>query len=181
MNRRRRDHDPANWSGPDTPNRCLNAATTCRYGLAGAAILAPGYAPAIGLIHAGKPQSFVYDVADVYKFETVVPIAFEIAAGAAKGRFAGDPMGETRRGSRAMFRKTSLLERHIPGIEEMLSPGGLPLPEAAPEAVGPVFRDSGGLLVSWLRTRSSWWRFVRRMPSALGPGTFAPGVMKREA
>ena len=88
VNRQRRDHDPANWSGPDTPNRCLNAATTCRYGLAGAAILAPGYAPAIGLIHAGTPQSFVYDVADVYKLETVVPIAFEIAAGAANGRFA---------------------------------------------------------------------------------------------
>jgi CRISPR-associated protein Cas1 len=49
----------------------LNAATTCFYGLAEAAILAPGYAPAIGVIHAGKPQSFVYDVADVYKFETV--------------------------------------------------------------------------------------------------------------
>ena len=43
-----------------------------------------------------------------------------------------------------MFRKASL-ERHIPGIEEMLSAGGLPLPEAAPDAVGPAFRDPGGL------------------------------------
>ena len=66
------------------------------------------------------PQSFVYYVADMYKFETVVPIAFEITDRAAKGLFAGDPIGKTRRESRDMFRKTRLLERHIPGIEEML-------------------------------------------------------------
>jgi CRISPR-associated protein Cas1 len=56
----------------------------------------------------------------MYKFETVVPIAFEITDRAAKGLFAGDPIGKTRRESRDMFRKTRLLERHIPGIEEML-------------------------------------------------------------
>lgn len=142
---RRRDYDPANWSGADTPNRCLSAATACLYGLAEAAILAAGYAPAIGFVHTGKPQSFVYDVADVYKFETVVPIAFQIAGRAAKGRLAGDPVGETRRACRDVFRKTSLLERLIPGIEDMLSAGGLPLPEAAPEAMGPAFPDPGGV------------------------------------
>ncbi len=100
VNCRGRDHDPANCSGPDTPNRCLSAATTCLYGLAEAASFARGCTPAIGLVYAGRPQSFVYDHADVCKFETVVPIAFEITGRAAKGRFAGDPMGETRRGSR---------------------------------------------------------------------------------
>jgi CRISPR-associated protein Cas1 len=56
----------------------------------------------------------------MYKFETVVPIAFEITDRAAKGRFAGDPMGKARTESRDVFRKTRLLERHNPGIEEML-------------------------------------------------------------
>lgn len=142
---RRRDYDPSSWSTADTPNRCLSAATACLYGLAEAAILAAGYAPAIGFVHTGKPQSFVYDVADVYKFETVVPIAFQIAGRAAKGKLGGDPVGETRRACRDVFRKTSLLERLIPGIEEMLSAGGLPMPEAAPEAVGPAFSDPGGV------------------------------------
>lgn len=72
---RRRDYDPGNWSAADMPNLCLSSATSCLYGLAEAAILAAGYAPAIGFLHTGKPQSFVYDVANVYKFETVVPIA----------------------------------------------------------------------------------------------------------
>ena len=30
--------------------------------------------------HTGKPQSFVYDIADISKFETVVPVAFRTAA-----------------------------------------------------------------------------------------------------
>jgi len=46
------------------------------YGLAEAAVLAAGYATAIGFLHTGKPLSFVYDVADIFKFETVVPVAF---------------------------------------------------------------------------------------------------------
>jgi CRISPR-associated protein Cas1 len=44
-----------------------------------------------------------------------------------------------------MLRETNQLERHTPGIEETLSTGDLPLPEAAPEAMGPAFRDPGGL------------------------------------
>jgi CRISPR-associated protein Cas1 len=142
---RRRDYDPEYWGGSDTPNRCLSAATACLYGLAEAAILAAGYAPAIGFIHTGKPHSFVYDVADVYKFETVVPVAFQIAGRAAKGKLTGDSVGETRRACRDVFRKTKLLERLIPGIEEMLSAGGLPMPEAAPEALAPAFQDPKGI------------------------------------
>jgi CRISP-associated protein Cas1 len=104
---RRRDYDPSNWSAADVPNRCLSSATSCLYGLAEAAILAAGYAPAIGFLHTGKPQSFVYDVADVYKFETVVPIAFQIAGRAAKGKLSGDPVAETRRACRDVFRRSN--------------------------------------------------------------------------
>jgi CRISP-associated protein Cas1 len=126
------------------PNRCLSSATSCLYRLAEAAILAAGYAPAIGFLHTGKPQSFVYDVADVYKFETIVPVAFQIAGRAAKGKLTGDPVAETRRACRDVFRKSNLLERLIPGIEEMLSAGGLPVPEDPPEAMPVAFEDPEG-------------------------------------
>ncbi|MFM9968620.1 MAG: type I-E CRISPR-associated endonuclease Cas1e [Burkholderiales bacterium] len=75
-----RNYDTSEWDKGDLPNRCLSSATSCLYGVTEAAVLAAGYAPAIGFIHSGKPLSFVYDVADVYKFETVVPLAFRIAA-----------------------------------------------------------------------------------------------------
>jgi len=75
-----RRYDPKDWEKGDVVNRCISAATSCLYGVTEAAILAAGYAPAIGFIHTGKPLSFVYDIADIWKFETVVPLAFKIAA-----------------------------------------------------------------------------------------------------
>jgi len=131
-----RRYRPGDWDAADLPNRCLSQATSCLYGLAEAAILAAGYAPAVGFLHTGKPRSFVYDVADVFKFETVVPIAFQTAAAAARGRqpAARDPIGEVRRGCRDSFRRTGLLKRLIPAIEEMLAAGGLAPPEAPDEA-----------------------------------------------
>ena len=134
-----RRYDPGKWEAADLPNRCLSQATSCLYGLAEAAILAAGYAPAVGFLHTGKPQSFVYDVADVFKFETVVPIAFEVAGQAQRGKrpAVADPVGEVRRRCRDSFRKTGLLKRFIPAIEEMLAAGGFE-PPAAPDEAQPV-------------------------------------------
>ena len=134
-----RRYDPGDWHASDLPNRCLSQATACLYGLAEAAILAAGYAPAIGFLHTGKPQSFVYDVADVFKLETVAPIAFQVAGDAHRGKSpaARDPVGEVRRGCRDSFRKAGLLSKLIPAIEEMLSAGRL-APPPPPDEAQPV-------------------------------------------
>jgi len=128
-----RNYDTNEWNKGDLPNRCLSAATSCLYGVTEAAVLAAGYAPAIGFIHTGKPLSFVYDVADVYKFETVIPVAFRIAA-----RDPGNPEQQVRLACRDVFRQTRLLERIIPGIENMLAAGGLTRLEAFEEQVPPA-------------------------------------------
>jgi CRISPR-associated protein Cas1 len=138
---KRRDYDVRDFGTGDIPNRCLSAATSCIYGLAEAAVLAAGYAPAIGFLHTGKPLSFVYDVADVFKFEIVVPEAFRIAGQSTRGRLKEEPVGAVRRACRDIFRKTALLGRLIPSIEEMLSAGEIAPPEAPPEAQGPAFPD----------------------------------------
>jgi CRISPR-associated protein Cas1 len=137
----RRDYDPRQFATSDIPNRCLSSATSCLYGLAEAAVLAAGYAPAVGFLHTGKPLSFVYDVADCFKFETVVPEAFRIAGQAVRGRLSEDPVGAVRRACRDVFRRTALLERLIPSIEEMLSAGEVAPPEAPDDAQGPAFPD----------------------------------------
>jgi len=103
-----RNYDTSEWDRGDLPNRCLSSATSCLYGVAEAAVLAAGYAPAVGFIHTGKPLSFVYDVADIYKFETVVPVAFKIAA---KG--TQNPEQQVRLACRDVFRESRLLERII--------------------------------------------------------------------
>jgi CRISPR-associated protein Cas1 len=102
-----------------------------------AAILAAGYAPAIGFIHSGKPLSFVYDIADLYKFDTVVPIAFSIAA-----KPCQHIEREVRIRCRDAFRQSKLLERIIPDIETVLSEGGLTPPEPSEESIPPAIPNS---------------------------------------
>lgn len=128
-----RNYDRQDWDAADIPNRCLSAATSCLYGVTEAAILAAGYAPAIGFIHSGKPLSFVYDIADLYKFDTVVPIAFSVAA-----KPCQNLEREVRIRCRDAFRQSKLLERIIPDIETVLSEGGLTPPEPSEESIPPA-------------------------------------------
>jgi CRISPR-associated protein Cas1 len=130
---KKRNYDHSEWGSGDVPNRCLSSATACLYGICEAAILAAGYAPAVGFIHTGKPQSFVYDVADIFKFETVVPVAFKIAA-----RNPHNPEREVRIACRDAFRQSHLLKRIIPTIEQILAAGELTVPQTHSEAVAPA-------------------------------------------
>lgn len=135
-----RNYDHTEWGSGDIPNRCLSSATACLYGVCEAAILAAGYAPAVGFIHTGKPQSFVYDIADVFKFETVVPVAFRIAAKKPK-----EPEREVRISCRDAFRQSKILARIIPAIEEILHAGGLEKPKPHEEAVEMAIPNKEGI------------------------------------
>ncbi|MGC2063499.1 MAG: type I-E CRISPR-associated endonuclease Cas1e [Thermodesulfovibrionales bacterium] len=135
-----RNYDYTEWESGDNANRCLSAATACLYGICEAAILAAGYAPAIGFIHSGKPQSFVYDVADIFKFETVVPVAFRIASKNPKA-----PERDVRLACRDSFRQSRLLHRIIPAIEEVLAAGEVVRPQAHEEAVPIAIPNKEGL------------------------------------
>jgi CRISPR-associated protein Cas1 len=136
-----RKYDVNDWEAGDTINKCLNSATSCLYGVTEAAILAAGYAPSIGFIHTGKSRSFVFDIADIIKFETVVPVAFRMA----KKHPHANAEREVRRACRDMFRESHVLKRLIPLIEEVLAAGEIALPEASPDQVLPAFDDSKGI------------------------------------
>ena len=137
-----RHYDPDSWDSADVPNRCLSAGTSCLYGLCEAAVLAAGYAPAIGFLHRGKPLSFVYDVADIFKFETVVPAAFSVAGRFERGERSGGPIErQVRVACRDTFRRTDLLTRIIPIIAELLAESGLAPPEEAPEGQPPAIPE----------------------------------------
>jgi CRISP-associated protein Cas1 len=139
---KKRNYDPTDWGSGDLLNHCLSAATACLYGLSEAAILAAGYAPAIGFVHTGKPQSFVYDVADVYKFDTVVPKAFEVAAKMIRTKRTDLKLAEreVRIGCRDIFRAQKLLSKLVPGIEAMLSAGEIEM-APAPGVVDAAFPE----------------------------------------
>ncbi len=137
----RRKYDIADWDSGDIANRCLSSATACLHGLTEAAVLAAGYAPAIGFLHTGKPRSFVYDIADIWKLDTVVPEAFRVAAKAQKGALPMAPERAVRLACRDAFRKSGLLGKIIPGIHELLEFGNLPKPTPPPEALKPAFEE----------------------------------------
>lgn len=137
---KRRNYDHTKWESGDIPNRCLSAATACLYGISEAAILAAGYAPAVGFIHTGKPQSFVYDIADIFKFDTVVPAAFKIAA-----QKPQNPERAVRVACRDSYRQSKILKRIIPVIEEVLAAGGLQVPKASKESVAPAIPNKEGI------------------------------------
>ncbi|MCI4643531.1 MAG: type I-E CRISPR-associated endonuclease Cas1e [Hyphomonadaceae bacterium] len=140
----RRQYDRSDWDASDTANRCLSAATACIHGLCEAAVLAAGYAPAIGFLHTGKARSFVYDIADLYKMDTVVPEAFKIAGKALKGTLDLPAERAVRMACRDRFRQSGLLSKIIPDIESVLAAGDLPKPEEQ-GAVRPAFEDEKGL------------------------------------
>jgi CRISPR-associated protein Cas1 len=131
-----RRYDPKDWKKGDLANQCISAATACLYGVTEAAILAAGYAPAIGFLHSGKPLSFVYDMADIVKFETVVPEAFKVAA-----KQPHNPEREVRIACRGIFRQSKLLKTLIPMIEEVLSAGEIQPPEPPIDAQPPAIPE----------------------------------------
>jgi len=135
----RRRYDPKTGKAGDLPNLCLSAATASLYGLCEAAILAAGYAPAIGFLHTGKPRSFVFDIADIVKFETVVPAAFKVAA-----RNPANPERETRLACRDIFRERRLMKRLVPLVEDVLDVEGAPPPPVQDEALPVAFDDPEG-------------------------------------
>lgn len=131
-----RSYDPSDWDTSDDLNRCISTATACLYGVTEAAILAAGYAPAIGFLHTGKPKSFVYDIADLVKFETVVPLAFAVAK-----RAPIDPEREVRIGCREIFRQSKVLRNLIPMIEDVLAAGEIELPKPYADAQPPAIPE----------------------------------------
>ncbi|GAA5133941.1 type I-E CRISPR-associated endonuclease Cas1e [Alloalcanivorax gelatiniphagus] len=143
-----RRYDPKEWDKSDLINQCLSAATACLYGVTEAAILAAGYAPAVGFVHSGKPLSFVYDIADLFKFDTVVPVAFRIAASKPVA-----PDRAVRVACRDVFRQSKLLKRIIPAIEDVLAAGGIEPPPPPEDSQPPAIPEPESLADSGHRSQ----------------------------
>ena len=75
-----REYKRQDWRSASPINRALSTANSCLYGVCHAAVVSAGYSPALGFIHTGKMLSFVYDVADLYKTDITVPVAFRSVA-----------------------------------------------------------------------------------------------------
>ena len=114
----KREYDPDNYSGGDPINQALSAANVALYGVVHSVICALGLCPGLGFVHTGHDLSFVYDVADLYKTEFTIPIAFQVASEYTKG----DDVGRiTRLKVRNEFADGKLLTRIVKDLQDLLS------------------------------------------------------------
>lgn len=113
----KRNYDVDDFAGTDPINQALSAATTCLYGITHAVIVALGCSPGLGFVHTGHSRSFVFDIADLYKAEIAIPVAFDVAA-----RNPEDVPAETRRAVRDVVKDGALLARCSRDIRRLLLP-----------------------------------------------------------
>ena len=102
---KKRTYKTTDWDESDPINKALSEANALLYGVCHAAIVSLGYSAGLGFVHTGKQLSFVYDIADLYKTETTIPVAFEAV------KRGGDVSRNVRVLCRTYFSKTRLLER----------------------------------------------------------------------
>jgi CRISP-associated protein Cas1 len=119
IGRFRRNYHPDQWHAQDPVNLALSAANTCLYGIVHAALLALGCSPALGFVHTGTQHAFVYDIADLYKADTTLPLAFALHQ-------STNPEQEARRRFREELRLLRLLPRIVNDIQTLLTPGAEP-------------------------------------------------------
>jgi len=103
------------YEGVDQINLAINTAHSCIHGLAHCAILSCGYYPSLGFIHGHNNNAFVFDVADLVKFQFVTPIAFQIVANGST-----QVANHTRHECRDMFRRTNLIDKIIKATDDCL-------------------------------------------------------------
>lgn len=111
----RRDYKPDDFFDSDPINQALSAANTALYGMVHAALIGLGCSPGLGIVHDGHDLCFVYDVADLYKAETTIPIAFETVA-----EDEGDVANTVRRRMRDIVFEKHILERTVVDVQELL-------------------------------------------------------------
>lgn len=111
----RRDYVVDDFAAGTPINQALSAANTSLYGVVHAAIVALGCAPGLGFIHTGHVLSFVFDIADLYKTDIAIPIAFDIAS-----EPVADIGAATRRAVRDRMRGGAFLEKCVHDIKSLL-------------------------------------------------------------
>lgn len=125
-----RQYNVGAWKASNPVNQCLSAANSALYGVVHAAILHLGCSPGLGFVHTGHQLSFVYDVADLYKVEVTIPVAFRIAAVG-----GGDFGGRARRAVRDAIVEARLMGRIVADLKQLLGAGdvedlaGPPVPD----------------------------------------------------
>lgn len=111
----RRDYRPDDFEASDPINQALSAAHAALYGIVHGVVVSLGCSPGLGFVHTGHERSFVYDIADLYKAQATIPIAFDVVTEGME-----DLTGTTRRRVRDKVFEMRLIEQTVKDIYKLL-------------------------------------------------------------
>ncbi len=116
---RGRRYNRQNPDGADIPNQAINHAATFVEAAADVAVAAIGALPPLGFIHEDSSNAFTLDIADLYRAEITLPLAFGVARKALENPKL--PLERTlRREAARQFRKQKLISKMIDRTKELL-------------------------------------------------------------
>lgn len=113
-----RRYDRDNPTAADLPNQAINHAATFVEAAADIAVAAVGALPPLGFIHEDSSNAFTLDIADLYRVDITLPLAF----GAVKAYQEGETDSlerEVRRRAAKVFRQEKLIAKMIDRIKEL--------------------------------------------------------------
>lgn len=113
----KRDYNIDNFEDGNVVNQALSVANVALYGLVHSIISALGLSPGLGFVHTGHDLSFVYDIADLYKVDITIPIAFDVAS---KHQKDEDISTITRLRARDAFADGKLASKIIEDLQYLL-------------------------------------------------------------
>lgn len=113
-----RNYDRANPDATDLPNQAINHAATAVQAAAAIAVQSVAALPPLGFIHEDSGQSFVLDIADLFRDTVTLQIAFTAAKRAAQVDDTVDRL--VRREAAAVFRKQQVIGGMIDKIKQVL-------------------------------------------------------------
>lgn len=116
---RGRRYDRENPEAADLPNQAINHAATFVEAAADIAVAAVGALPPLGFIHEESSNAFTLDIADLWRVEVTLPLAFSVAAKVAKEPGLSLER-EIRKEAAAWFRRYKLIPSMIERIKGLL-------------------------------------------------------------
>lgn len=115
----RRKYDRQNPELADLPNQAVNHAATFVEAAAEIAVAAVGALPPLGFIHEDSSNAFTLDIADLWRTEITLPLAFSIAAKVMKSPHLSLER-EMRYEAARWFKRHKLIPAMIGRIKELL-------------------------------------------------------------
>ncbi len=113
-----RRYDRQNPNAADLPNQAINHAATFVEAAADIAVAATGALPPLGFIHEDSSNAFTLDIADLWRIDLTIPLAFGAVRAVQEGK-ADNLEREVRRRAAATFRREKLIPRMIERIKEL--------------------------------------------------------------